>query len=106
MRSKVTNPLYKIRKQIDAVLNKVLRPPPVPSWEVLRKEPFPTSPTSGWMSLYELVTFRPDISYADAEEVTRKRDRKLDMVGVLAGLSVATLASLKVYTLLKQSRYT
>ncbi|TIB67876.1 hypothetical protein E3Q24_03959 [Wallemia mellicola] len=63
MRSKVINPIYLLRKQIDGVLNKVFRPPSVPSANILARTTFPTAANSGWMSLYELVTFRPDISF-------------------------------------------
>ncbi|TIB03315.1 hypothetical protein E3P96_01935 [Wallemia ichthyophaga] len=91
MRSKVTNPLYKLRKGLDALLNTLLRPAAVASPEILRREPFPTAASSGWMSLYQLVTFRPDISYADAEEVSRRRDERVSLVGKgsIAGLVVA-----------------
>lgn len=91
MRSKVTNPLYKLRKGLDALLNTLLRPAAVVSPEILRREPFPTAASSGWMSLYQLVTFRPDISYADAEEVSRRRDERVSLVGKgsIAGLVVA-----------------
>lgn len=101
MRSKVTNPLYKFRKGVDALLNTLFRPPAVPSRDVLRREAFPTPANSGWMSLYELVTFRPDISYADAEDVTIWRDKRLSAVGVLMALSATTLASYKMYKVYK-----
>jgi len=46
--------------------------------------PFPTKRVTGWTSLYEMVTFRPDVGYAEA--LRRERWQK-DVLhwGVWAG---------------------
>ena len=99
MRSKVTSPLFIIRKQLDKLLNKISRPPIVPNVETMKKVSFPTKANEGWQSLYELVTFRPDISYSDAKRVSNKRDYRVNSIVILTSLAIASTISFKIHKL-------
>ncbi|KAG9028779.1 kynurenine 3-monooxygenase, mitochondrial precursor [Tulasnella sp. JGI-2019a] len=67
MRHDVTTPMYRIHKAIDTVLASftpsvgfsTLAP-------MLSRIPYPSEAPKGWIPLYTMVTFRPDISYGMA----------------------------------------
>jgi len=69
--------------------------------------PFPTKRVTGWTSLYEMVTFRPDVGYAEA--LRRERWQK-DVLhyGVWVGgagiLGLATAGALAAVKISKASR--
>lgn len=63
MRSSVLNPLYHLRRAFDYVLTRVWASVPQP---VVPKVAFSTPRVHGWTALYDLVTFRPDVPYAEA----------------------------------------
>ncbi|KAF8758419.1 Kynurenine 3-monooxygenase [Rhizoctonia solani] len=74
MRHSVTTPIYRLRKWIDGVLAGFT--PSVP-WQglipALAQTTFPVGAARGWISLYTMVTFRPDISYATAQRKAREQ---------------------------------
>jgi kynurenine 3-monooxygenase len=77
MRHSVTTPSYVFRKMIDNLFA-ALSAPYVPFSTLasrLADEPegFPGSPPRGWLPLYTMVTFRPDISYATAKKKAEKQ---------------------------------
>ncbi|KAJ7257174.1 FAD/NAD-P-binding domain-containing protein [Mycena haematopus] len=45
-------------------------------------------PPSGWMPLYTMVSFRPDISYATARKKAASQERLMDRAGMTIGLLV------------------
>jgi len=67
MRHSVTTLRYIVRKFLDNLLYSLSSPRMV-SLEslapVLAKVPYPLGNSKGWLPLYTMVTFRPDISYA------------------------------------------
>lgn len=75
MSSRVVSPLFQLRKSLDALLMKTL-------------------PKGYWMSLYSMVTFSPEIGYADAKSREEKQGRIIERVlmggavGLAAGLGL------------------
>ncbi len=64
MRSAVLSPMHHLRRQVDNLLTSVF--PSNSKSKLSRTEPFTTNRVRGWTSLYEMVTFRPDVPYAEA----------------------------------------
>lgn len=76
MSSRVVDPLYLLRKQLDGLLMTWL-------------------PTGWWSSLYNLVTFSPDVGYSRAREQEEWQQRVLQRVIVGAGaVAVAGMVGL------------
>jgi kynurenine 3-monooxygenase len=70
MRSKVLSPLHILRRHFDAFLSRTINFV-IPSGSAAASalsltDPFPTKRVKGWTSLYEMVTFRPDVGYSEA----------------------------------------
>ncbi|KAJ7098011.1 hypothetical protein B0H15DRAFT_823742 [Mycena belliarum] len=90
MRHSVTTPAYMFRKAVDAVLysltsrGNISLSGLVP---LLSRVAF-ASEISGWLPLYTMVTFRPDISYATAKRRAERQSR------ILSGLWWVGLGSL------------
>ncbi|KAG8686946.1 kynurenine 3-monooxygenase, mitochondrial precursor [Ceratobasidium sp. 394] len=88
MRHSVTTPVYRLRKSIDAFLSRFT---PFVPWQslipVLATTTFPPGAAKGWISLYTMVTFRPDISYATAQRKAREQARRVTVaLRLVAGL--------------------
>lgn len=67
MRSTVLSPLHHLRRHLDSFLSSILPRPKTASLGLTSlTDPFPTQRVKGWTSLYEMVTFRPDVGYAEA----------------------------------------
>jgi kynurenine 3-monooxygenase len=86
MRHAVTTPAYLIRKRLDNFLSAVSADAPtLPSTSPARSEPPPAltfdARPRGWLPLYTMVTFRPDISYATAKKKAEAQGRVLSCVG-------------------------
>lgn len=96
MRHSVTTPAYLFRKSLDNILYALtaeqLTPEAFAEQPAAAQEPFPTREPAGWLPLYSMVTFRPDISYAT---VRRKSRRQNDILGyatwATAAVTVGTL---------------
>lgn len=56
----------------DQVTPAVISPGPAPA-----QSAFPTKSPSGWLPLYTMVTFRPDIGYATARRESRRQAQVL-----------------------------
>ena len=91
MRSHVLSPLYLLRRWIDYSLTIIL--PSKPGGDLSLTNAFPTKQVRGWTSLYEMVTFRADIAYAEAlrretwqKEVVGWATRAVG-VGLVAGVT-------------------
>jgi kynurenine 3-monooxygenase len=78
MRSTVLSPLHHLRRHLDSLLSKLLSRPSTSAQTLSLTNPFPTKRVKGWTSLYEMVTFRPDVGYAEA--LRRERWQK-DVLG-------------------------
>jgi kynurenine 3-monooxygenase len=71
MRHSVTTLRYILRKFLDNLLYSLSSPRMVSLASlapVLAKVPYPPGNSKGWLPLYTMVTFRPDISYAAVRE--------------------------------------
>ena len=70
----------------------LVRPEELNARAAAQQEPFPAAHPAGWLPLYTMVTFRPDISYAT---VRRKARRQGDILGyatwAAAAVTVGTL---------------
>lgn len=105
MRHSVTTLSYIFRKTVDRILYSISAPQLVslPSLvPLLRRAPFATMEPKGWLPLYTMVTFRPDISYATAK---RKAGRQAAILTGLQYASVSLLAAVGsslVYSLLRR----
>ena len=66
MRHSVTTPAYLFRKALDNLLYALTVDQVAPDLSKSEEleDPFPTRGPTGWLPLYNMVTFRPDISYA------------------------------------------
>jgi len=95
MRHSVTTPAYIFKKAIDDILfslsprqNITLASSLGP---LLAQVPFPSQEPSGWLPLYTMVTFRPDISYATARRKAARQSHILTVLGTVA-LGATSLA--------------
>jgi kynurenine 3-monooxygenase len=96
MRHSVTTPLYRLRKSIDAFLSRFT---PFVPWQslapILDKTTFPIGAARGWIPLYTMVTFRPDISYATAQQKAADQTRwittAMRAVGILGAVGLLVL---------------
>lgn len=50
-----------------------------------RTDVYPSAQPEGWMPLYTMVTFRPDIGYAAAKSKAERQTRVLNALGFGAG---------------------
>lgn len=87
MRHSVTTFGYIFKKTLDNLLyslssrQNITLPSLVP---LLSRMPFPSGEPRGWLPLYTMITFRPDISYATAQKKALRQTRILTGLGWLA----------------------
>lgn len=89
MRHDVTTLSFRLRKMIDNVLYKLGGKEPETLASLgprFHKNVYPSAQPRGWMPLYTMVTFRPDIGYAAAKSKAERQGRVLDVFGVGAGI--------------------
>lgn len=97
MKSRVLSSLHALRRQVDALLSSLFPPPS--SAQILASlaeqptTPFPAGKVARWTSLYHLVTFRPDVGYAEAERREEWQKWVVERLagGVVAGLGVGAV---------------
>lgn len=97
MRHSVTTPVYIIKKALDHLLfSLTARGPTVLSslGDSLSRIAFPTAHPRGWLPLYTMVTFRPDISYATAR---RKAARQAIILTTMARLGTVGMCATSFY---------
>lgn len=97
MRHSVTTPVYIIKKALDHLLfSLTARGPTVLSslGDSLSRIAFPTANPRGWLPLYTMVTFRPDISYATAR---RKAARQAIILTTMARLGTVGMCATSFY---------
>jgi kynurenine 3-monooxygenase len=105
MRHSVTTLTYTVRKVVDNLLYSLtsrkmvelasLRP-------TLSRVPYPVGEPKGWLPLYTMITFRPDISYATAKRKAERQARILDGLG-WAGATLIGVAGVWAASLLRQT---
>lgn len=94
---------YRLRKKIDNLLYKMSgkRPETVASLGPrFHKAVYPSPQVNGWMPLYTMVTFRPEIGYAAAKSKAERQVRILNAVGygtVFLGVVSAVAGCTLVY---------
>ena len=54
---------------------------------------FPAGRPRGWLPLYTMVTFRPDISYANAKRKAAKQARVIGKLGIVGSVALGVGAS-------------
>lgn len=99
MRHSVTTPGYRFRKALDNLLYSLNRTH-VTAKDVVQplfKTTFLTNPR-GWLPLYTMVTFRPDISYSTARRKFQQQSRILEIAawastGMVVGAACITCAT-------------
>lgn len=94
MRYSVTTPGYLFHKALDNILYALTADQVAPdlSKSELLQDPFPTRVPTGWLPLYNMVTFRPDISYATVKRKALRQKEILTYAGwASAALTVGTL---------------
>jgi len=103
MRHSVTTPVFLLRKALDNLLYR-LNPSRNISLSsmlpVLTQVTFPPGEPRGWVPLYTMVTFRPDISYATATRVAARQTRIVGAV-VTAGVAATVLGAYCLIGLLR-----
>jgi kynurenine 3-monooxygenase len=93
MRHSVTTPSYVFKKTIDGMLYYLTSRRDLPLATLvplLSRDPFPSDEPSGWLPLYTMVTFRPDIGYAKARRKAERQSRILSNVGWLGAIVLIT----------------
>lgn len=94
MRHSVTTPIYILRRAVDNLLASLSSPKGVTTSSLgplLARVPFPSRNPTGWLPLYTMVTFRPDISYATAQRKATEQSRLLTNAGWSVVLGTATV---------------
>lgn len=85
MRHSVTTPIYLFKKALDDLLYTITSSKNslgLATWS-LDTVPFPSPNPAGWLPLYTMITFRPDISYATARKKVAKQSAILSFAGCL-----------------------
>ena len=79
MRHSVTTPAYLFRHALDNILYALTAEQVAPdlTQPALLADAFPTRAPTGWLPLYNMVTFRPDISYATVRRKAVEQRRLL-----------------------------
>ncbi|EKM55546.1 uncharacterized protein PHACADRAFT_94208 [Phanerochaete carnosa HHB-10118-sp] len=87
MRHSVTTPGYLFCKSLDNILyfltapsQSIVTPEDLSARASVNQDPFPTKRPSGWLPLYTMVSFRPDLSYATVRRKSRKQSEILTYV--------------------------
>lgn len=73
---------------------------------LLRRETFSSKSPAGWLPLYTMVTFRPDISYSAAKRKVTRQQRILGCAGwatAVTGVSLAGIAAVSFWRRLHRS---
>jgi kynurenine 3-monooxygenase len=89
MRSHVLMPMHHVRRAVDAVLSSVLSPSKRRDVLLASPTPFPTTSISGWSSLYNMVTFRPDVPYHEALRKEKSQKAAVGNAALLTGVLTA-----------------
>ncbi|KAF9052962.1 hypothetical protein BJ165DRAFT_1444407 [Panaeolus papilionaceus] len=96
MRHSVTQLTYLFRKTLDNLLYSITSPQLVSLSSLvptLSRVPYPPGKPKGWLPLYTMVTFRPDINYATVKEKAARQSIILDWMSwigvVVVGVAVA-----------------
>lgn len=98
MQHSVATPTYLVHRALDNVLAYLTwgwQTAPSAALEQLSEVPFPSASPAGWLPLYTMVTFRPDISYSTLKRKAERQDRILGWGTAAAVLGIIGYAGLK-----------
>ena len=102
MRHSVATPSYLFRRSVDNLFSIMTswrqHSIPLESGSANSVVPFATSNPSGWLPLYTMVTFRPDISYSVAK---KKSERQAQIVTALGWIGTALVLSMTTWKCLR-----
>ncbi|KAJ7134993.1 FAD/NAD-binding domain-containing protein [Mycena crocata] len=79
---------YMIKGFIDRTLERLLGQGARVDQSALKRIIYGTDYPSGWMPLYTMVSFRPDISYSAAKKKAERQDRLVDSVAMSLGILI------------------
>lgn len=103
MQHSVATPAYLLHRALDNVLAHLTRgwqAAPSTAVQQLSEVPFPSSSPAGWLPLYSMVTFRPDISYSTLKRKAERQEQVVRWVGGIgttaALLGIIGFAGLKL----------
>jgi kynurenine 3-monooxygenase len=71
---------------------------------LLSRTPFPTASPSGWLPLYTMVTFRPDVSYSTAQAKVERQQAILASIGRAGAVLGVVGVGLSVFRLVERLR--
>src|ERR1700761_6637903 len=104
MRHSVTTATHKLRRVVDNLLFSLTSRTPVTLASLGAFAPgvtFSPGIPRGWLPLYTMVTFRPDISYSTAKRKAVKQDGVISKVGivgsVVVGIASVGMASMALF---------
>lgn len=104
MRHSVTTPAHKLRRMVDNLLFSLTSRTPVTLASLgafAAGVTFPPGIPRGWLPLYTMVTFRPDISYSTAKRKAANQDRVISNVGIVGsvvlGIASVGMASMALF---------
>ncbi|KAG1768355.1 FAD/NAD(P)-binding domain-containing protein [Suillus occidentalis] len=100
MRHSVTTPAYIMKKALDHLLFSLTARGPTLG-DSLSRIAFPTINPRGWLPLYTMVTFRPDIGYATARRKAAKQDIVLATIARLGTVGVCATGFYITWTALR-----
>lgn len=103
MRHSVTTLAYRFRKALDNLLYSLNRKHVTAEDVVpaLSNKTFLNAP-SGWLPLYTMVTFRPDISYSTVRRKYQRQSEILEMAGWFSAAVAVGTVGITCVTLLRR----
>jgi len=97
MRHSVATPSYMFLRAVDGLFSSITAGSQLArasALGLLSSVPFPTQSPSGWIPLYTMVTFRPDISYSTAQRKAARQRLVVSCLGWISiGVGVAVLGA-------------
>ncbi|SRR5713226_900534 len=99
MRHSVTTPAHRLKRMMDNLLFSLTCRTPVTQTNLGAFPPgvtFPAGRPRGWLPLYTMVTFRPDISYANAKRKAGEQSRVMSRVGIVGSVALVGVSVLLV----------
>ncbi|TDL27357.1 FAD/NAD-binding domain-containing protein [Rickenella mellea] len=105
MRHSVATPWYLFRRTLDQLFYAMSSHYRLTDGPLIPRDAFPSGSPAGWIPLYTMVTFRPDISYAAAKRKAEAQTRLVTALGwftAVLGLSGLTIASLRMIRLVEK----
>ena len=104
IRHSVTTPAHKLRRVVDNLLFSLTSRTPITLASLgafAAGVTFPSGTPRGWLPLYTMVVFRPDISYSAAKRKAAEQNRVISNVGIvgsaLLGIASVGMASIALF---------